>query len=720
MEAPFSMHGCQSHNLPGSSLLSAAIAASRRTYAASAVSSCRMSRVQMCAGRAPLAWRFSHSMPESHHCRRPYSLLLQQRCPERSSLVRVRPTRSNLSDACASAPLHALAAHCRVARTSGEGIGQSERYNDRCGWGWAESDMDWVSSDSHTTQGSHEAAQESTGGEGGGQRAGNGGVGGGGWGGDGWGGFRRAEGGGGDEGNIPHRLPRWIASWIASLQASWHALYRWVSQLALSVGLSILRLSCRNLLLVIPLAIELGSGSGALPVLWAFLRGALRGSLAAVCVLFKELGDAHAAFAQGSSSYTSAEGGTGTASGGGRYGEASRKGRFGDSRGGGFGAKRFREFREFWQQQGKGADEEEEEEGEAWGSEWGAAKRKHKEGGGRRSFGWGQANRNQGDFDDDLLQWLIAAWLSGQVGARGRKFRFGHPGRGRGDGQAGVGDGRREKGRRKGGMGSTGAGAGAGPHGMRHPGTMPGESAGPDWDQFARHGRGTSYTSHSRRHSDEYSSEWRGSGDGQQPRHAPRESSDTSWEEFSRQRQRRARHHDHAYYQYQEYRTYSTSQGPHSGDGSRYEGQGKEGQRAVGQRDTCQGACERWAALSTRVLASSSQQQQQEQEQQPSGGVPATATAATVVVHIQYTDIPWPPLGNPLCLAQGDTPGEVRRKVREGLLRWHPDKFQAQWGPHLAPCDARLTLARAARLGREVLELHRRHAARREEPRSVQ
>jgi len=141
-------------------------------------------------------------------------------------------------------------------------------------------------------------------------------------------------------------------------------------------------------------------------------------------------------------------------------------------------------------------------------------------------------------------------------------------------------------------------------------------------------------------------------------------------------------------------------------------------------RDTCLGACERWEALSIRVLASASlkqqhhhqqqrqqagsqegqQQLQEQQEGDHTGGVPAAATA-TVVVRIRYTDIPWPPLGNPLCLAQGDTPGEVRRKVREGLLRWHPDKFEAQWGPHLAAGDAGLTRARAARLGREVLEL---------------
>jgi len=134
----------------------------------------------------------------------------------------------------------------------------------------------------------------------------------------------------------------------------------------------------------------------------------------------------------------------------------------------------------------------------------------------RRHAGWGQGSE-QGDLDDELLQWLIGMWLSGQMGARGRKFWFRHARRRRAGGEEGTGDGRTGQGRKRGGMGGTGAGAGAGtgagakagPHKMRQPGPMPGESDGPNWDQFAHRGQSTP--------------------------------PDTSWEEFRRQRERERR-----------------------------------------------------------------------------------------------------------------------------------------------------------------------------------
>ena len=48
---------------------------------------------------------------------------------------------------------------------------------------------------------------------------------------------------------------------------------------------------------------------------------------------------------------------------------------------------------------------------------------------------------------------------------------------------------------------------------------------------------------------------------------------------------------------------------------------------------------------------------------------------------IDWSDIPWPPAGMPL-LAENSAATERKRRCKEELMRWHPDKWQ---GRSLAP-----------------------------------
>lgn len=47
-----------------------------------------------------------------------------------------------------------------------------------------------------------------------------------------------------------------------------------------------------------------------------------------------------------------------------------------------------------------------------------------------------------------------------------------------------------------------------------------------------------------------------------------------------------------------------------------------------------------------------------------------------------------------------------RRRVREELLRWHPDKFEARFGALLAPAEADNVMLRVKHMSQLLNDLH--------------
>ena len=46
--------------------------------------------------------------------------------------------------------------------------------------------------------------------------------------------------------------------------------------------------------------------------------------------------------------------------------------------------------------------------------------------------------------------------------------------------------------------------------------------------------------------------------------------------------------------------------------------------------------------------------------------------------------------------------GDARARLREELVRWHPDKFQNRHGPRLAPGTAEETLVRVSEVAQRI------------------
>lgn len=60
---------------------------------------------------------------------------------------------------------------------------------------------------------------------------------------------------------------------------------------------------------------------------------------------------------------------------------------------------------------------------------------------------------------------------------------------------------------------------------------------------------------------------------------------------------------------------------------------------------------------------------------------------STSQLKIRFSDIPWPPIDNPLLLEAGDSPMIIKNKMKRALLIWHPDKFSCTLGSRLDDRD---------------------------------
>ena len=73
-------------------------------------------------------------------------------------------------------------------------------------------------------------------------------------------------------------------------------------------------------------------------------------------------------------------------------------------------------------------------------------------------------------------------------------------------------------------------------------------------------------------------------------------------------------------------------------------------------------------------------------------------------------DVPWPTAAGreaqagPLLLA-GVAPAKQRKALRDELLRWHPDKFEARFGPRLLPEQRQRVQARVNAMSQAVATL---------------
>lgn len=74
---------------------------------------------------------------------------------------------------------------------------------------------------------------------------------------------------------------------------------------------------------------------------------------------------------------------------------------------------------------------------------------------------------------------------------------------------------------------------------------------------------------------------------------------------------------------------------------------------------------------------------------------PPLAPAAKAPPPLQHKDVPWPvPEGageqqlRDLMLHGVEGPGDIKRRLRAELLRWHPDKFEARFAARLPPAGS--------------------------------
>ncbi|KAK3281145.1 hypothetical protein CYMTET_11045, partial [Cymbomonas tetramitiformis] len=62
---------------------------------------------------------------------------------------------------------------------------------------------------------------------------------------------------------------------------------------------------------------------------------------------------------------------------------------------------------------------------------------------------------------------------------------------------------------------------------------------------------------------------------------------------------------------------------------------------------------------------------------------------------LREAEFPWPTPDNPAYLTAVDTAQEAKLRLRECMLKWHPDKFEQQFGAMIAPEEKTSVLARA-------------------------
>ncbi|GJP39814.1 hypothetical protein CLOM_g24154 [Closterium sp. NIES-68] len=186
--------------------------------------------------------------------------------------------------------------------------------------------------------------------------------------------------------------------------------------------------------------------------------------------------------------------------------------------------------------------------------------------------------------------------------------------------------------------------------------------------------------------------------------------------------------HEHGYgyghgegWRYAHAYTYTSSSGSSSRSGSSSSNDSSSGSSS---RSGSTGVCERpstygtydrcWNALLSSLRIHTQQQQQQQSlhtvspPTAPSSSPtsPPPAPPATSSLALTFSDIPWPPPGNPLFLEAGDGRAEAERKMRRALLVWHPDKFRAHCGLHLAKSERGRIEAAAAAVAAGVMRQH--------------
>ena len=94
----------------------------------------------------------------------------------------------------------------------------------------------------------------------------------------------------------------------------------------------------------------------------------------------------------------------------------------------------------------------------------------------------------------------------------------------------------------------------------------------------------------------------------------------------------------------------------------------------------------------------------------------ATLDASPASQPLQYASIPWLPGGardedgtylRDMLLHGVQGPVDVKKRLRAEIMRWHPDKFVARFGPRLQATDRECVISRAKEMSQLVTHVMR-------------